>query len=329
MATITESINCPVCNSEVEPRVLARHGLTTQQLHTLERHIRDGQFGHVLSMIDTILRSVDPDVVGPELQTQMAIGEVHKGMSVVQSQIADMQKMFAVPKTKGDAGEIFTVKDLKSMHLTDNFAEEKARSGGTDVVATVVENQRDWGTVVVSVKYQAKWSSEFLTQARKNMDQEGTNYALLVSETFPRDALNDKGYDVSKKPEEILWLVKPEYAPFAYGCLRYALVATQKAKAVVKAQAERLQVQKEISVVIKKWINGKGFKKTESRVDSAVARSKKTTEGLEAIKSYVSRTTNSLKKEQEELRDDLGIAYESILELKKYLEGRTKKENEE
>jgi len=321
-SVIKTKLNCPMCGSEENYKIIERRGITAKQLQITERYIRDGNFGHMLSLMDSVFNGVDPGKLGPELEHQIAFAELQKGQSNTQAMLAEIVKKLSVPASKGDVAEEYTTKDLKAMFPTDEFSEDKAAKKGTDIVATVKENGREWGTIVISVKSQAKWSSEFLTQTRKNMDQENSPYALLVSERFPRDALNDKGYDKSEKPGEIFWIVKPECEPFAYGCIRYALIASEKAKTVLKAQEERIRAQEEITKAVKEWINGNGLQKTLHKIAEAKRHNRTTLDGLDTIKSYVARQVSTLKTELDDQMDDLVTAEEALKDLKKYLEGK-------
>ena len=331
MATVIKSldetkINCPLCGSTVESTTLGRRGLTMEQLHITEGYIREGKFGHILSLIDNVLSNVDPNRVGPELETQMAFGEVTKNLKAARIEISEINNRLSAPKVIGDAGELIAAKDLKSMHPTDEFSEEKATKKGADIVATVKENGRTWGTIVVSVKYQDKWSKDHEEQVRKNMSQETTKFALLVTKSFPADALNENGYDKSNNPGEMLWLVKPEYAKFAYGSIRYALIQGKKAAAVLKAEEARHQAQQGIIQVVKEWINGNGLVNTTYRLEEAKKRSAESSQVFEDIRTYLVRKCKDGKKLQEELRDDLEIAKNAIQDLKKFLEGKNPKE---
>ena len=325
MATVVKTkdkIDCPMCGSETNHKAFERRGLTTKQRQITERYIRDGNFGHMLSLMDSVFNGVDPGRLGPELENQIRFGELHKDQLNTQTMVAEIQKQLFMPKKKGDVAEVFTIKDLKSMFPNDEFSEEKAAKGGSDIVAKVKENGREWGTIVISVKSQETWLSKFLTQTRKNMDQENTSYALLVSEKFPRDALNDKGYDKSDKPGEIFWIVKPECEPFAYGCIRYALIASEKAKTVLKAQEERMRAQEEITKAIKEWINGDGLQRTLHRIAEAKKHNRAVLDVFDSIKSYVVRQVSNGKTELDEQMDDLVTAEETLKDLKKFLEAK-------
>ncbi len=325
MATVVKTkdkIDCPMCGSEANYKAIERRGLTAKQLQITERYIRDGNFGHMLSLMDSVFNGVDPGKLGPELENQIAFAEIQKGQTYTQAMLAEIVKKLSVPASKGDVAEEYTTKDLKAMFPTDEFAEDKAAKKGTDIVATVKENGREWGTIVISVKSQTKWSSEFLTQTRKNMDQENTPYALLVSEKFPRDALNDKGYDKSNKPGEIFWIVKPECEPFAYGCIRYALIAAEKAKTVLKAEEERIRAQEEITKAVKEWINGEGLQRTLHRIAEAKQHNRAILDVFDSIKTYVVRQVSNGKTELDEQMGDLVTAEETVKDLEKFLEGR-------
>ena len=331
MATFIESIddveiNCPLCGSTVESTTLGRRGLTVEQLHITEGYIREGKFGYILSLIDNVLSNVDPNRLGPELETQVSLGEVTKNLIAARTEISEINSRLSAPKVIGDAGELIAAKDLKSMYPEDEFSEEKATSKGADIVATVKENGRIWGTIVVSVKYRDKWSKEHEEQVRKNMGQETTKFALLVTKSFPKDALNENGYDKSNNPGEMLWLVKPEYAKYAYGSIRYALIQGKKAAAILKEEEARFQAQQGIIQVVKEWINGDGLVNTVHRLGEAQRRSTESSQILEDIRAYMTKKCENGKKLQEELRDDLEIAKNALQDLKNFLEGRNPKE---
>jgi len=331
MATVTETIDkikCPMCGTEVEPDTLGRRGLSVEQLHLTESYIRDGKFGHILSLVDRVLNNVSSDKMGDELERKLEFAEMKKDLTALRTEIGEVGSILSAPKVHGDAGELITAKDLKSVYPHDEFSEEKATRKGADIVATVKENGRTWGTIVVSVKYQDKWSKDHEEQTRKNMGQENTQFALLVDKAFPADALNENGYDKSSNPGEMFWLVKPDYAKFAYGCMRYALIQGKKAAAVVKAQEERFQAQQGVIDCVKEWINGDGLVNTVHRLDEAKRRSKESSDIFEDILTYTRRKCKDGKTLQEELRENLEFAKNAVQDLKKFLEGRKQeKEN--
>lgn len=357
MASVTEKIEktkCFMCGSSVEASEMGRSGLSQQELNILNNRIKDGSIGHILYLIDGIMQKAESGELGEDIEFKEQLDEIQEGQEetneqvstvskeildelderqkanntkeeekhkVVHALLEDIYKKLGGPKGIGDAGETITAKELKSICPMDEFSEDQAEKGGTDIVATVDHEGKSCGAIAVSVKYQERWTSTMLTQMRKNMQQEETNFGLLVTKIFPNDALNDKAYDKSGKHGEIIWLVKPEYAAIAYYCLHHAVVAYRKAETTIKEKSEKMQAQEAIVENVREWISGDGFHKTTHKIDDAIQRSKETSEGLEKIKQYVSTKSDALKKKQEDLRQNLGVAEEALDDLKGHLEG--------
>ena len=93
-----------------------------------------------------------------------------------------------------------------------------------------------------------------------------------------------------------------------------------------KAEEARHQAQQGVIQIIKEWINGDGLVKTVYRLEEAKKRSTKSSEILDDIRTYLGRKCNDCKQLQEELRDDLEIAKNAVQDLKKFLEGKSPKE---
>ena len=377
MATVAEKVgdtgvNCFLCGSAVAETAMGRTGLSLEELEILNRRIKDGSVGHMLYLIDGIMKKADSGELDQEIEFKNQLDKIQGGQSQTDEQVSnigktilgefekgqtnfreeisvhqkemyekdeekhkvihaileDIYKKLGGPKEIGNTGETITAKELKSMCPMDGFSEDKASKGGTDLVATVNQDGKSCGIIAVSVKYQEKWEQGFLTQIRKNLNQEDTNFGLLVTKVFPNDALNDKAYDKSSRHGEVLWLVKPEYASLAYFCLHHAVVAYQKADAVIKEEEEKIQAQEQISKTVREWITGKGFKNATHKIDDAIQRSTETSEALEKIKSYVGRNVDTLKKKQEELRENLGVAEEAFDDLRSHLEGEDIEDDE-
>ena len=91
---------------------------------------------------------------------------------------------------------------LKQSCPCDHFSEEMASKHGTDIVASVMENG-NWyvegepvytmcvGKISISIKKQKKWHNNFLDQLEKNIQSDNTRWGLLITATFPNEALNE------------------------------------------------------------------------------------------------------------------------------------------
>ena len=120
----------------------------------------------------------------------------------------------------GVAQEVVTLSHLKACCPYDSFSEEESARHGTDILAFVREGGMEIGKISVSVKRTKAWSSEFLEQIDKNINQDKSSWGLLVSTAFPREALNDSVWTTYTKERRMILLVKPNFAAVAYYAIR-------------------------------------------------------------------------------------------------------------
>lgn len=321
MTTISDLENtrtkCPVCSSTVNEVELGRVGLSNEQLRTLRRHIKEETFGLLVQLVDITMRKLDPDKLGLESEMKRVVAELQRTIESVD------QKLNGT--AIGKIGEIITIKDLKAVVPNDEFSEENAIKGGTDIVATVKENNEAVGKIAISVKYDLAWKSEFITQLNKNMKQEGTNFGILVTKDFPREALSDKAYVKETRTGGMILVAKPEYVSVAYPGYRLAVIAEQDAKTSIKSMKEHLEKHQTINKAVMEWITGEGFLTSIRNIDNAIENSNKTTGILGNIEKYVVRELGKAKEEQESLRQILDNSRIAIQDLKNRLNGEEKK----
>jgi len=313
--------SCPVCGTLIDELGLANAGLTKEQLQILKRHRDNGTLGHLIHLVDIFASKMNADKALQESDQKQAMAKLENMILHVEGGLTEIIERVAGTGV-GDIGERITIKDLKSLCPTDDFSAEKATKHGTDIVATVKENDRGFGTVAISVKYVAQWEGTHLQQLRKNMKQEHTSFGLLVTKAFPRDALNDKGYVKTTKSGEMLLLVKPEYAPVAYYGYRQAVMAWERAKAIIEDEKKLFREQNRITKAIMGWIAGKGFRDATTSIDEAVEYSNQTTRSLEALKSHVAKKIGNMQQDQEDLRYHLQIANTAMKDLKDLLDDK-------
>lgn len=314
--------SCPVCGTMVDELGLAHAGLTKEQLQILKRHRDNGTIGHLIHLVDIFASKINADKALEESEQKQAIAKLENMILHVEGGLTELIERVAGTGV-GEVGEKITIKDLKSLCPTDEFSAEKATKQGTDIVATVKENDKEFGTVAISVKFVAQWEGTHLQQLRKNMKQEHTAFGLLVTKAFPRDALNDKGYVKTTKSGEMLLLVKPEYAPIAYYGYRQAAMAWERAKSIIEDEQKRIHEQNRITKAIMEWISGKGFKDATNGIDEATEFSNQTTRTLEALKSHVAKKVANMQQDQEDLRYQLQMAKSVLKELKETLDDKS------
>ena len=229
MATISDElyIKCPMCDTQVQEQNLAKRGLTKEEFGILKAHRNDETLGKFLQLVDVTMKRMDPEKLATE-------SEMKRVMTMLQKQIDGIDaKLSGI--SIGKIGELVTVKELKSAFPHDNFSDENANKGDSDIIATVIEGGTEKAKICISCKYVDKWSSTFIQQLQKNKKQEKTNYGILVTKSFPSDALNDRVHYLEK---EKIMMVKPEFLSVAYGGYRREILAWEASKQYMKDQQQ-------------------------------------------------------------------------------------------
>ena len=201
----------------------------------------------------------------------------------------------------GGVRELTVIKDLKAACPEDEFSDESAKKHGADIVAKVKTRGHVLGLIVISVKDVEKWNNSFIEQVKNNMNEEKTQWSILVTKTFPSSALNDKAY----LDDNGILLVKAEYAPAAYIGLRYAVIEWNQAKTWMKTQEEKTTMQEHILLVLREWIQGNKFSELLSRIDDAINSTKKTDELIQKWQNYNEKQAKDTRELQDKIRGSL------------------------
>ncbi len=307
------TVKCPVCGSRVEEVDLGRAGLTIEQLNILRKHIKEATFGSLLQIADAVMKRLEPDKMGQELSSKEMILEVRK----VQKDLTEILGKIAGPAI-GKIGEEITIKDLKTACPQDEFSEENSSKQGTDIVATVIEDKRPTGTIAISVKYDNTWKREFIRQLEKNMKQEGTPFGILVTKSFPKEALNDKVW-LKETTTGVMLVAKPEYASVVYCGYRLATIAWNEAKKNIKDAESRIRERDRIFNAVVEWINGKEFNAVLDNLHDAYELSEATDKVAKSLRRYTEQQVKQMLKNQEDLREKLMQAEMAVQKLKELL----------
>lgn len=230
-------------------------------------------------------------------------------------------KTIVTPRGKGDMGEVVTIKDLKTACPQDEFTDIKSDKKGVDITATVMDGALIAGKVVVSVKYDAKWEGGFIDQAKRNMEQESAGWGILVSASFPHDALNEKVYLHRSR----ILVAKPDYAPIAYMALREAVLVSSAQREQLKAEIDRIGQQERMLGVVREWATGDGVSKAVSVIEAAARGSADTDEIIEKWVKYAQTSGDRVKKLQHELRQKLIEATGLLQDLREKLQAEVRK----
>ena len=298
-------IKCPICESKVEEQNLARLGLTKEELAILKVHRKDETFGKFLQLVDLFMKRMDPEKLATESEMKRAITQLQKTIEGVQA---------AVTGTAiGKVGELVTVKELKSAFPQDNFSDENANKGDTDIIATIIENGNEQAKVAISCKYVEKWSASFIQQLKKNMKQEKTEYGLLVTKSFPSEALNDRVYNLEK-----IMMVKPEFLSVAYGGYRREVMALEVSNKNIKNQQQNEKELNKTLKVITKWLNDRTNPILKSiEVCKKLSSEKKS--NMKKLVKYVEKVENTMSDLEEDTTDQLELIDAAMKDLDKVL----------
>ena len=311
----TRRKKCPICETMVDEIDLAKAGLTREELQILKRHRENQTLGKLIHLVDIAMRKINPEKLLQESENKRFQAELTRMIE----QIREKLEGTAI----GKVGEVITLKDLKSAFPQDRFSDEKAAKGGTDIVAIVVEGKETHGTIAVSVKYDVTWKSTHLTQLRNNLHQERTPFGILVTKTFPSEALNERIYFEQLRTGEIILLVKPEYLPVAYAVFRLAVMSTTDAEKKGRNIENIHQNQNKILKDVITWANSSKFTNVLKDIDAVNQLSESTDAEMEKMERYVKSRISGMHELQEELRNENQHVQSAIEELKERLSKHT------
>ena len=334
MTTVQDqnTCNCPICDSEILIKNLATFGLTVDEFSILKKHRENETLGICLQLVDILMQKIEPGKLSTEAEVRNMIMELQCArmsseaefkeiMINLQNTADDIQTRIAGIGI-GKIGEKITVKELKAAFPSDRFTDEKARRAGTDVVSTVIENSREQGKIAISCKYDVHWSTSFIEQLTKNMYQERTEFGILVTKSFPTEALDDK---VHYLEDEKIMLVKPEFLPIAYGGFRRALLEWRSGKNNVKLIEEKYKDTQHIINKVTEWINQESnpIIKQVTLVEKLCSKSH---DDIAKLFNYVKRFSEQSHISEQEKLDKLNIILNAVSELDTFLKSEDQME---
>jgi len=317
MATVMDEnrfVKCPTCDSKVEEHNLAKLGLTKEELIILKSHRKDATFGKFLQLVDLAMKKMDPEKLATDAELKRFMTHIQKSIDSVESTI----KGVAI----GKLGEIVTVKELKSAYPHDDFNNEFADRGETDIVATVNENGIEKAKIAISNKYDGKWNNKFIQQLQKNKKQEKTDYGLLVTKSFPSDALNDRVHYLVK---EKIMIVKPEFLAVAYGGYRREVLAWDATNHYIKNQQKNEKEFNKTLKIITKWLNDRTNPILKCIETCKKISSDKEIKNRNLVK-YVEKFENDVNKSDKDMMIQVELIGSAMKELDKVLKNRETEE---
>ena len=325
-----DNCSCPVCESTISIKKLSEFGLTTKEFEILQKHKNNETLGACLHLVDILMDKIEPGTLSVESEVKNMIIELQNAKLSSEAEfkeiLIDVKDTAEDIKNRvagtgiGKLGEIITVKELKAAFPFDNFTDEKAKKGGTDVIGTVIENGKELGTIAISSKYDVTWNHDFLDQLQKNMNTERTEFGILVTKSFPTEALDDKVHYLKNNN---VMLVKPEFLSIAYGGFRRAMLEWSRGQNSIKQIEEKYKDTEHIINKVTEWINQESNPIVQ-QVVSIEKLSKKTHDDLDKSFNYIKKSFNQLHNTEDEKLEKLVIISEAISKLEEFLDSESK-----
>jgi hypothetical protein len=131
-------------------------------------------------------------------------------IKVLQEQL----KKGTTPQSEGLLEEKILLHKLKELFKTDKF--DHTGKGG-DIIQTVIERGREIGKIVYECKKVAEYKKEYIDQTRKARQERSADFAVLVTNKFPKKA---QGYFVEKQ----VFVINPISVELISQTLRGSLV---------------------------------------------------------------------------------------------------------
>lgn len=135
--------------------------------------------------------------------------------------------------------ETITILDLKRACPYDRFSEEMASKHGTDIISEVIEKSVTCGKISISVKHHQKWNSGFIRQLDDSISHDQADAGMLVTTSFPGEALNKKTWTVRDGHGKLILLVRPEFAPVAYYAIRQIVIQLKSIQKYLDSRLEK------------------------------------------------------------------------------------------
>jgi uncharacterized protein DUF2130 len=215
----------------------------------------------------------------------------------------------------GKVGESITIKDLQASFRTDEFTDKRSDEKGSDIVAEVRDGASVAGQVVISVKFQERWSGSFIDQLKRNMSEEGTKWGILVTKVFPANALNDRAYFT----RDGHFIVKPEYASVAYYGLREAVRAAWESAKQARTVEERLRQEERIVEALRNWVSGEKFREVSEALDRARRAAEEAQDLVRKWQVYAKGQGDKVNEKNREIIEELTRSTDLLADLKEKL----------
>jgi len=162
-------------------------------------------------------------------------------------------------------------------------------------------------------------SNRFIT----TMNKDGSRCGILVTRTFPREALSDKAWVMKTDEGNSVILVKPEYAPVAYFGLRQATLTRFQTQELIKNRVDEEEEMERTFTALLTWINGEEFQEVITYIDCSIVEANKRQEIMHQVQNYVNNKTEEANKLQGNILKYLTKTKSLVRKLRELLNGNS------
>lgn len=330
MVVSTEQIECPICGQYANVHDLGRAGLTPEELLRIRQFVKDGSLGKMLTIAEIVSQRMDPTSTSIELSVSEALqnfsnifGEKIDVTTRILSGISEK----IVGTGIGEVSEMMTTEELRQSFTQDEFDTTQAPKHGTDIIATIFDRKNQVGKISISVKDTKTWSSEYVEQLEKNMNQDATKVGILVSKKLPKRA-NPSG-EVFHNNGCMCFIVHPQYVKAIYSALRQVVIHMHETEQYVSNKEQELMRMGHISKALAQWISGSEYLQILEALQQINENSIGTVEDLQQTQNYVERQIKKACDKQRKIQKEV-LNEESLLKgLKDLLKSHSLQGDEE
>lgn len=314
MATVIRTeqkkTKCACCGTLVKSSEFTKRGISPELLTKLDRDIRDNNLAETFALAQSARRQMDPSATSTELVLKETLAEGFALISKPMNQINNSLTHLMGGTGKGDVAEIVTAERLRQAFKDDEFDTAEASKGGTDIIATVFDRKNEIGKISISVKNTKSWSSSYLEQLERNMEEDSSKVGILVTKKLPKQT-NPTG-EVIHNNGVMYFLVHHDHAPAIYASLRQVVIHMHETAQFIASKEQELMRMGNISKALAQWITGDEYREILQTLEVINDDSKATTEVLQHAQNAVIRDIKKACDKQQRIQQHV-LNQESLL----------------
>ena len=222
---------CPICQGIINPEKLTVREEILEWLISLNKdNILDSWLFYSKTIHEQALKGSTTQIVADNMKifeeriiqtTRTELGKFSENLGAIATGITEK---ISKPKEIGTGAELIALDKLEDA-CTGDAINRLGGKGEPDILAKPYHKGAEIGqTIIIEIKKTSRWSSEYLEETKKFMDDYNTPFGILATERLPAES-EITGFSVSCGDRGIILVTRLDYAALAYQILRKLLVA--------------------------------------------------------------------------------------------------------